>query len=131
VDAYLERRYTLGIPCELANPLRATPGGRPRSLGSVQAAVTRLMKSIGLKSATGRGPRVYDLRHTFAVHRVEQWYRDGHDVQSLLPHLAAYMGHRGLESTQYYLWLTPDVLHAAADRFRLLAQQTANAGGEP
>ena len=56
-----------------------------------------------------KGPRVHDFRHTFAVHRMEQWYREGADLNAKLPVLAAYMGHQGLVCGQRYLRLTLDL----------------------
>jgi integrase/recombinase XerD len=57
----------------------------------------------------GKGPRLHDLRHSFAVHRLESWYRQGADLGVKLPLLAAYMGHKNLVSTQWYLHLTPEI----------------------
>jgi integrase/recombinase XerD len=57
----------------------------------------------------GQGPRLHDLRHTFAVHRLAQWYREGVDLQAKLPVLATYMGHRNLRGTQHYLQLTAEL----------------------
>ena len=62
-------------------------------------------------------PRLHDLRHTFAVHRLTAWYRQGADVQRLLPLLSVYLGHVHLRHTQVYLSMTPELLHAASDRF--------------
>ena len=53
-------------------------------------------------------PRLHDLRHTFAVHRLTEWYRKGADVQALLPALSTYLGHVDLHSTQCYLTMTPE-----------------------
>src|SRR5215510_2974770 len=58
-----------------------------------------------------------DLRHSFAVHRLISWYQSGADVQKLLPHLATYLGHVNLISTQVYLTMTPELLEAASARF--------------
>lgn len=124
VDTYFEERRRVGLSCKPEDPLRCCPSNHPPSVGTVQAGLARLMRDSGLKPLRGRGPRVHDLRHTFAVHRVQQWYRDGEDVQALLPHLATFMGHRGLESTQRYLSLTPAVLHAASDRFEQLSRSS-------
>ena len=55
----------------------------------------------------GRGPRIHDLRATFAVHRLETWYRNGDDLNVKLPILATYLGHDSLAGTQWYLRLTP------------------------
>jgi integrase/recombinase XerD len=62
-------------------------------------------------------PRLHDLRHTFAVHRLTAWYQQGADVQRLLPQLSVYLGHACLSSTQYYLTMTPDLLQQACSRF--------------
>jgi site-specific recombinase XerD len=62
-------------------------------------------------------PRLHDLRHTFAVHRLTAWYQQGADVQRLLPQLSVYLGHACLSSTQVYLTMTPDLLHQAGRRF--------------
>ena len=64
----------------------------------------------------GKGPRLHDLRHTFAVHRLESWYRQGCDVSALLPLLVAYMGHGHMTGTQYYLRLTPELFPDLARR---------------
>lgn len=62
-------------------------------------------------------PRIHDLRHTFAVHRVTSWYREGADVQRLLPLLSIYLGHVHLRHTQVYLTMTPELLEGAGNRF--------------
>ena len=67
-------------------------------------------------------PRLHDLRHTAAQHRLIAWYRSGRDVQHLLPQLATYLGHVDVNSTQCYLALTPELLHEANQRFARYAQ---------
>jgi len=66
-------------------------------------------------------PRLHDLRHTFAVHRLTAWYRQGADVQRLLYHLSVYLGHAHLAATQVYLTMTPELLHQAGTRFERYA----------
>ncbi len=68
----------------------------------------RLLREAGIShGGRGRGPRLHDLRHTFAVHRLEAWYRQGANLAAKLPVLSAYMGHQSLAGTQRYLRLTP------------------------
>jgi len=55
----------------------------------------------------GNGPRLHDLRHTFAVHTLDDWARAGKDLYVCLPILSTYLGHKDLLSTQKYLRLTP------------------------
>jgi site-specific recombinase XerD len=74
---------------------------------------------IGLERRDGAyfQPRLHDLRHSFAVHRLVAWYRSGADVQRLLPQLSTYLGHLGLAETQHYLSMTPELLREASRRF--------------
>jgi integrase/recombinase XerD len=94
------------------------PDGRPYASQKASYTVRCLLRRTGLKPAKGRtGPRPYDLRHTFAVHRLTQWYRAGVDVDARLPWLSAYMGHDNLLGTEVYLQATPDLLAITARRF--------------
>jgi integrase len=65
----------------------------------------------------GKGPRLHDLRHTYAVRILNKWVRDGRNLTTALPYLAAYMGHSGLKASERYLRLTvtmfPDLIKAA------------------
>jgi hypothetical protein len=65
-------------------------------------------------------------RHAFAVGRLVSWYRQGADVQRLLPHLATYLGHVHLAATQRYLTLTPELLEQASQRFEAYAGELAH-----
>jgi hypothetical protein len=67
------------------------------------------------------------MRHSFAVRRMLAWYREGADVQALLPTLSVYLGHVRPQESYWYLTATPELLGAAADRFRVYA---ASSGGE-
>ncbi len=62
-------------------------------------------------------PRLHDLRHSFAVHRLTSWYERGADVQRLLPHLSTYLGYVSIRNTQTYLTMTPALLDEANQRF--------------
>jgi integrase/recombinase XerD len=81
----------------------------------------RVLRKAGLKPKPGRvGPRIHDLRHTFVVHRMLAWYREGVDVHAKLPYLWTYLGHRDLHSTIVYLTVTQELLQEASERFRKL-----------
>ena len=73
-------------------------------------------------------PRLHDMRHSFAVHRLTSWYQQGADVQRLLPQLATYLGHTKLAATQVYLTMTPQLLHEASVRFEQYAFQEVRHG---
>ena len=69
-----------------------------------------ILKRIGIEhKGRGFGPRLHDLRHTFAVHRMLSWYQEGADINAKLPILATYLGHQGMNGTQRYLHLVPEL----------------------
>ena len=79
-----------------------------------------IIQRAGLKPAKGRGgARIHDLRHTFVVHLMTQWYREGINPEGSLAHLAAYLGHRDINSTLVYLTITQELLQQANSRFRV------------
>ncbi len=96
---------------------------------TVQLDFWHLGRAAGLREATGNGPRYHDLRHTFAVRRLAGWYREGLDLQAMLPVLATYMGHAHYTDTAYYLGATAELLGLAADRFARFVGATK--GGTP
>lgn len=70
----------------------------------------------------GEGPRLHDLRHTFAVHTLLRWYREGADLQTRMPVLATYLGHASIDGTQDYLQMTaelyPEIVSRSDAAFR-------------
>lgn len=81
--------------------------------------------------AKRRGPRIHDLRHTFAVHRMEKWFLAGEDVEAKLPYLAAYMGHTSVRETYYYLRITASFFPEITRRFELRAAGIIPERGRP
>jgi len=104
-------------------PFFATREGDRVSQRAVQEYFRVVCEHAGIRREDGGRcqPRLHDLRHTFAVHRLTGWYRQGADVQALLPHLCTYLGHRDLAATQVYLSMTPDLLQQASGRFERYA----------
>ncbi|MDD4495160.1 MAG: tyrosine-type recombinase/integrase [Eubacteriales bacterium] len=60
------------------------------------------------KAVVGNPARVHDFRHSHAVYRLNQWVREGRDVNVLYPYLSEYMGHSNYADTDYYLSLIED-----------------------
>jgi len=94
--------------------------GRPFHQVHIRELNRQLMKTAGVQyGGKSKGPRIHDYRHTFAVHRLEQWLREDVDLNAMLPYLATYMGHASLRGTQYYLRLTaaifPELSHKMED----------------
>jgi integrase/recombinase XerD len=106
------------------------PGGTRLSKAGLDLAFRKARKMAGIRRSdcTSFQPRMHDLRHTFAVHRLLDWYRQGADVQKLLPHLSVYLGHRRLCHTQVYLTMIPELLEQACTRFDQYAQKEVHDG---
>jgi integrase len=83
----------------------------------------------GLRGPKGRGPRLHDLRATFAVTRLLEWYRDGGNVMARLPLLSTYLGHACVSDTEVYLKITTALLEEASTRFRAFAKDIFPSGG--
>ena len=124
VRAYRRRRDPDDRAAPTA-PFFCLRDGRRVSRSVAERTFRRLRASAGVHRDGGprHQPRLHDLRHAAAVHRVIAWYRSGAEVQRLLPHLATYLGHVDLSSTQRYLTLTPQLLNEASLRFERYAME--------
>jgi integrase len=99
--------------CEALGPRKPldiffpSPRGGSYNIGSIYSVFRRLLKQCGIAhGGRGRGPRLHEIRHTMAVHRLEAWYRAGDDLNAKLPLLATFLGHRTTVGTAAYLQLT-------------------------
>jgi len=95
-------------------------GRRPTDCGA-RYNFAQVCQHIGLREPQnfnkhGRGPRIHDLRHTFAVHTIMDWYRRGLDPDREMILLSTYLGHAKPESTYWYIEAVPELLRLASDR---------------
>jgi integrase/recombinase XerD len=120
----------------LAQELGQYASGRPEASGSHQCffrtkrgapisccAADRIFRILRTAAGISRSdgaycqPRLHDLRHTAAVHRLIEGYRKGVDLQAVLVGLSVYLGHADLNATQQYLTVTPELRGKACKRF--------------
>ncbi len=96
---------------------------RPDTLG---VTFNKILTAAGITAVPGhRPPRLHDLRHTFAVTTMLDWYRHDHDVQARLPLLSTWLGHVDPASTYWYLHAVPELLAHAAQRLEAHASLAA------
>lgn len=100
-------------------PFIVRPDGNAFSVKGASGIVRGMLRRLGFKPLKGRiGPRPYDLRHTFAVRRLESWHRAGIDVHARFPLLSAYLGHDDIMGTEVYLHATSELMQLASRRLR-------------
>lgn len=78
----------------------------------------RVRKKAGIDRYDGARyqPRMQDLRHTFAVHRLTAWFKHGADMNRMVPALSAYMGQHDLGAAERYLRITPERFRTQLDK---------------
>ncbi len=113
---YIQKRHNT-LPLEEDAPLFVSLRNRRLSHCTVHQTFCYLLTKCRIYKGKENGPRIHDLRHTFAVHRLVQWYDDDQDINGRLPVLATYMGHVGIGSTQIYIRATPELYEKAHQRF--------------
>jgi len=114
LQQYIDRRLGTS-PRSPDAPLLLNERRRRLCHSAVYSTFKSLLALCGIAKSKHRGPRIHDVRHTFAVHRLLAWYRDGQDVNARLPALATYMGHVDISSTQVYLQPTAELLGDTAN----------------
>jgi integrase/recombinase XerD len=95
-------------------------GGRLGDCGA-RYNFAQVCQQIGLRKPQlylrhGRGPRIHDLRHTFAVRTMLGWYRSGKDVGREMIKLTTWLGHANPAHTYWYLEAVPELLELASAR---------------
>lgn len=113
LDGYIKTRLK---EASQSDALFISHQGTPLAYPTVITVFLQIIRSIGLRPAAGsRGPRIHDLRHTFAVRSLE---RCAHDAQAVARHITAlstYLGHAHVTDTYWYLEATPELMaHMAA-----------------
>lgn len=125
------RKRNLVIPHPRSSFFFVSEHGTAMDLRAVRRWFCKISVDCGLRKKIeghrcGRGPRLQDLRHTFATRRLVEWYESEFDVAVQMPKLAAYLGHSSVACTYWYIEAVPELLQLAA-RTRPIQEQ----GGQP
>jgi integrase/recombinase XerD len=100
------------------SPFFLTRDGAQIKTDTANQTFQRVRKEAGIARRDGARyqPRMHDLRHTFAVHRLTAWFKHGADLGRMIPALSAYMGQHDLGSAERYLRLTPERFRTQLDK---------------
>jgi integrase/recombinase XerD len=110
---------------ELQSPaFFVSPSGSRLSKGAFNGTFAKLIRRIGLEGRGQRArPRAHDVRHSFAVRTLIDWYRDGEDVDRQMPLLSTFLGHVDPASTYWYLQAAPELLALISERLEGLLEE--------
>jgi integrase len=121
LGTYLSARVRLAT---FSHSLFITSVGTRPAYSTVVGVFLQLVRSIGLRGTPGQpGPRIHDLRHTFAVRSLEQCRHDRDAVARHIVALSTYLGHAHVTDTYWYLQSTPLLMRQIAE-----ARETLRAG---
>jgi integrase len=120
LERYRQRRNTLVAQPHSEAFFVSERGARLQG-STVRRTFATLTCGVGLRAAighrrVGRGPRLQDIRHSFATRTLIDWYKAGLDVTVELPKLATYLGHVDVGHTYWYVEAVPELLQLAAER---------------
>lgn len=118
IDYLAERDRLIGHP---AMPLFVTDKATRLTDCAARYNFARACQETGLRTHQpyckhGRGPRIHDLRHSFAVRTMIGWYRTGKDPAREMIRLTTYLGHSDPSNTYWYLEAVPELLDLAMAR---------------
>jgi integrase/recombinase XerD len=121
-----ERARDRMFPGPAAGTFLVNSRGRPLDGPNLPKTFATLVTAAGIQAPPGqRAPRLHDLRHTFTVATMLDWYRDGGNVQARLPLLSTWLGHVDPKSTYWYLQAIPGLLALAAGRLEQADRRAA------
>lgn len=94
-----------------------TTGGKPLKRNALEYAFQKIRDIIDVSDSRYEHARLYDFRHTFAIRTIQEWHKNGIDVNANLHLLSIYMGHNHPEETYWYLSSTPELLELSSLRY--------------
>ncbi len=122
LDDYLSHRRRLTC---FSDALLVTNTGLPVAYDAAAVVFRHLSRRIGLRGNPGEpGPRIHDLRHTFAVRSLEQCSANPDAVSRHMVALSTYLGHAHVTDTYWYLQAAPTLMAQIAE-----AGETLHVGG--
>jgi len=99
-------------------PFFASTGGAALPKRTVERVFQRLLSYAGVQSRSDYPrPRIYDLRHTFAVRRLQRWREQGQSIDQAMFWLCTYLGHVSISNTYWYITGVPDLMSLIGERF--------------
>jgi integrase/recombinase XerD len=110
---YIRRRRQVFSKVKSPSFFLTVFGTRPTAT-IVQMTFRQLCCEVGIRNPSHKkGPRIHDIRHTFAVRTLINLYKNGCDIEQGTHALSVYLGHVGPSSTYWYLSAVPELMEQA------------------
>lgn len=104
------------FPVHDVNAFFLSDRGTRITIWSARDAFIRISKQIGLRGLSdSHGPRIHDIRHSFAVKTLLNWYHKGININKKIMLLSTYLGHKKPTDTYWYITGTPELLSQATN----------------
>jgi integrase len=101
--------------------------GRRLTYKSVEGSWREVRAMAKLQKVPGRmGPRIHDIRHTFAVRALEAAPNPRDRISQHMLAVSTYLGHANVADTYWYLHASPTLMAGIADAYQSLFE-----GGRP
>jgi integrase/recombinase XerC len=114
---------------EASAPLFVSRKGRYLPKRTVENVFQRLQSRLGWRARGEHpNPRIHDLRHTFAVRRLQRWREASLSIDHAIFWLCTYLGHAKISDTYWYLSGVPELMDAIGARFELFVGDDGQGG---
>jgi len=118
LQIYLQQRRQAGMSTSADEPVFVNLWGHCYGEAGFTTVFLEIIRQLGIRKPPGQpGPRIHDFRHSFAVNRLQAWYREGANLSAKLPLLSTYLGHSTVTCTEVYLHATAELLEGVGRRF--------------
>ena len=94
--------------------------GKPVSGAAIEHTFRRCWAGISVKDCMTKKPTVHCLRHAFVVARMNAWMREGVELDTMLPYLCSYLGHKTPAETFYYYHMAYSAFTVIREKSKLL-----------
>lgn len=117
LEQYLIKRHRLPLHRmdEPNSPFLISLDGSPLTGESARHWFHKILEASNICYIPKVGPRIHDLRHTFAVHVLDKFVKGGSDIHCCLPVLSVTLGHKCVSDTEYYVRITNQIYPHLSD----------------
>lgn len=109
---YSQRIKRVPMPEGINSALFPSRTGHKVAIERIEKIFKKIREEVGIPCTGKFGPRIHDLRHTFAVNAMTDAYKRGENAPEFLYRLSVYLGHSSINGTRRYLTLTPELRSA-------------------